>query len=131
MTRTVRDAALMLDVCAGPDPRDQYSLPADGVDHVKALKGSLRGLRVAYSDTLGFAPAVDPEVRAATRAAAGEFRKLGCRVSPTRSPYSQAFDVAGSTPNALGCGPSNFSGMDRSITSYFSNSIFFYNNFLI
>jgi len=80
MTRTVRDAALMMNACAGPDPRDQYSLPADGVDHVKALRGSLEGLRVAYSDTLGFAPAVDPEVRAATRAAAGEFRKLGCRV---------------------------------------------------
>jgi len=80
MTRTVADAALMMNVCAGPDPRDQYSLPADGVDHVKALKGSLKGLRVAYSDTLGFAPAVDPEVRAATRSAAGEFRKLGCRV---------------------------------------------------
>ena len=80
MTRTVRDAALMMNACAGPDPRDQYSLPADGVDHVKALTGSLKGLRVAYSDTLGFAPAVDPEVRAATRAAAGEFRKLGCRV---------------------------------------------------
>jgi Asp-tRNA(Asn)/Glu-tRNA(Gln) amidotransferase A subunit family amidase len=80
MTRTVADAALMMNVCAGPDPRDQYSLPADGVDHVKALKGRLKGLRVAYSDTLGFAPAVDAEVRAATRSAAGEFRKLGCRV---------------------------------------------------
>ena len=30
MTRTVADAALMLHVCAGPDERDQYSLPADG-----------------------------------------------------------------------------------------------------
>ena len=92
MTRTVRDAALMMNACAGPDPRDQYSLPADGVDYVKALRGSLKGLRVAYSDTLGFAPAVDPEVRAATRAAAGEFRKLGCRVQAVDpgwpSPYA-------------------------------------------
>ena len=30
MTRTVRDAALMLDAIAGPDDRDRYSLPADG-----------------------------------------------------------------------------------------------------
>ena len=80
MTRTVRDAALMMNACAGPDPRDQYSLPADGVDYVKALGGSLKGLRVAYSETLGFAPAVDPEVRAATRNAAGELRAFGCRV---------------------------------------------------
>jgi aspartyl-tRNA(Asn)/glutamyl-tRNA(Gln) amidotransferase subunit A len=91
MTRTVRDAALMMNVCAGADPRDQYSLPADRVDYVKALGGTVRGLRVAYSDTLGFAPAVDPEIRAATRAAATVFRKLGCRVETVNpgwpSPY--------------------------------------------
>jgi aspartyl-tRNA(Asn)/glutamyl-tRNA(Gln) amidotransferase subunit A len=92
MTRTVRDAALMMNACAGPDPRDQYSLPADGVDYVKALGGSLKGLRVAYSETLGFAPAVDPEVRAATRKAAGELRAFGCRVESVNpgwpSPYA-------------------------------------------
>jgi aspartyl-tRNA(Asn)/glutamyl-tRNA(Gln) amidotransferase subunit A len=80
MTRTVKDAALMMNVCSGPDERDQYSLPADGVDYVRALKGSLKGLRVAYSETLGFAPAVAAEVRAATAKAAGAFRELGCRV---------------------------------------------------
>jgi aspartyl-tRNA(Asn)/glutamyl-tRNA(Gln) amidotransferase subunit A len=80
MTRTVQDAALMMNACAGPDERDQYSLPADGVDYVKALRGSIKGLRVAYSDTLGFAPAVDPQVRQATTAAARAFRELGCVV---------------------------------------------------
>ncbi len=80
MTRTVKDAALMMNVCSGPDERDQYSLPADGVDYVRALKGSLKGLRVAYSETLGFAPTVAAEVSAATAKAAGAFRELGCRV---------------------------------------------------
>jgi aspartyl-tRNA(Asn)/glutamyl-tRNA(Gln) amidotransferase subunit A len=80
MTRTVKDAALMMNVCSGPDERDQYSLPADGADYVRALKGSLKGLRVAYSETLGFAPAVAAEVRSATSKAAGVFRELGCRV---------------------------------------------------
>ena len=67
MTRTVADAALMMNVCAGPDERDQYSLPADGADYVKALSGGVKGLRVAYTDDLGFATAVDPEVEAAAR----------------------------------------------------------------
>ncbi len=80
MTRTVQDAALMMNACAGPDERDQYSLPADGVDYVKALRGTLKGLRVAYSDTLGFAPAVDPQVREATARAARAFRDFGCVV---------------------------------------------------
>ncbi|HXG02963.1 MAG TPA: amidase family protein, partial [Candidatus Binatia bacterium] len=80
MTRTVKDAALMMNVLAGPDERDSTSLPAAGVDFVRALRGSLRGVRVAYSDTLGFAPAVDPDVRALTARAARVFRELGCRV---------------------------------------------------
>src|SRR5881392_4248566 len=80
MTRTVADAAMMMNVCAGPDERDQYSLPAPRVDYVKALRGSVKGLRVAYSDDLGGADAVDPEVRAVSAKAALAFRELGCRV---------------------------------------------------
>src|SRR3989442_1345125 len=48
LTRTVADAALMLTVCAGPDERDQYSLPGPRVDYVKALRGNVKGLRVAW-----------------------------------------------------------------------------------
>ncbi len=80
MTRTVADAALMLSVAAGPDERDQYSLPAERVDYVKALGGSLKGWRVAWSDDLGFADCVDPEVSAVCARAARAFRELGCRV---------------------------------------------------
>src|SRR5207253_1538509 len=80
MARTVRDAALMLQVSAGPDERDASSLPAPGVDYVKALRGGVKGLRVAYSDTLGYAEVVDPEVREACGKAARAFRELGCRV---------------------------------------------------
>src|SRR5262245_1993133 len=80
MTRTVADAALMMNATAGPDERDQFSLPAERVDYVAALRGSLKGLRVAYSDDLGFADAVDSEVRAICARAARAFRELGCRV---------------------------------------------------
>ena len=92
MTRTVKDAALMMNVCAGPDERDQYSLPPPGVDYVKALKGNLKGLRVAWSDTLGIAPAVDPEVREATAKAARAFRELGCRVESVNLTWPSPYD---------------------------------------
>jgi Asp-tRNA(Asn)/Glu-tRNA(Gln) amidotransferase A subunit family amidase len=92
MTRTVQDAALMMNVCAGPDERDQYSLPATGVDYVKALKGPLKGLRVAWSDTLGIAPALDPEVREATAKAARSFRELGCRVESVDPTWPAPYD---------------------------------------
>src|SRR5437016_11677281 len=63
MTRTVADAALTMDICAGPDERDPYSLPADGARYARGLGGDLKALRVAYTDDLGFAEVVDPEVR--------------------------------------------------------------------
>ena len=93
MTRTVRDAALMLTVCAGPDERDPYSLPGQPVDYVRALRGKLRGLRLAYSDTLGFAPAVDPEVRAGTARAARELRGAGCRVETVDPRWPSPYDA--------------------------------------
>ena len=92
MTRTVKDAALMMNVCAGPDERDQYSLPPADVDYVKALKGSLKGLRLAWSETLGIAPAVDPEVRDATAKAARAFRELGCRVESIEPTWPSPYD---------------------------------------
>ena len=92
MTRTVKDAALMMNVCAGPDERDQYSLPPVGVDYVRALKGNLKGLRVAWSDTLGIAPAVDPEVRETTAKAARAFRELGCRVESVNPTWPSPYD---------------------------------------
>src|SRR4029077_5839800 len=80
MTRTVRDAALMLGAMAGPDERDLLSLPADPTDYLSACEGGIRGLRVAWSPALGYAK-VDPEVARLTDAAARVFETdLGCKV---------------------------------------------------
>lgn len=84
MTRTVTDAALMMNACAGPDERDQYSLPSQPVDYVRALRGSLKGCRVAWAPDLGFVKALDPEVKAACARAARRFRDFGCRVEEVR-----------------------------------------------
>jgi aspartyl-tRNA(Asn)/glutamyl-tRNA(Gln) amidotransferase subunit A len=84
LTRTVADAALVTSVCAGPDERDPYSLPAERVDYLKALKGDLQGLRIAYTDDLGFAEVVDPEVAAVCARAARAFRELGARVEEVK-----------------------------------------------
>jgi aspartyl-tRNA(Asn)/glutamyl-tRNA(Gln) amidotransferase subunit A len=92
MTRTVKDAALMLAVMAGPDERDQYSLPPADVDYVKALGGGLKGLRVAYSATLGIAPAVDPEIAAACATSARLLRRAGCRVEEVEPTWPSPYD---------------------------------------
>jgi len=72
VTTTVADTALLLDVMAGPDPRDRTCLPAPTSRYVDALDSlDLSGLRVAWSSDLGFA-VVDAEVAAISEAAARE-----------------------------------------------------------
>jgi aspartyl-tRNA(Asn)/glutamyl-tRNA(Gln) amidotransferase subunit A len=46
MTRTVRDAAIMLRAIAGHDPRDSTSAPVPVPDFEAALTGDIRGLRI-------------------------------------------------------------------------------------
>jgi len=79
ITRTVADAALMMDVMAGPDDRDRMSLPASGVNYLESIKGGVKGLKVAYTSDLAVA-AVEPEVVEITKKAAFAFSELGCDV---------------------------------------------------
>jgi aspartyl-tRNA(Asn)/glutamyl-tRNA(Gln) amidotransferase subunit A len=79
MTRTVRDAALLLQVMAGPDPRDPTTIDAPVPDFTAACAGDLKGLRVAWSPDLGFAHC-DPETRQIVHAAAKRLADAGCTV---------------------------------------------------
>src|SRR5262245_30733908 len=77
IARTVADCALMLQVMAGPDPRDPYSIEERDFDFPAAVRQpDVRGLRVAYSRTFGFNQ-VEAEVVETTDRAAQVFRDLG------------------------------------------------------
>ncbi len=79
ITRTVRDAAAVLDVIGGVDDRDLDSLPGEAEGNLEACEQSVRGLHVAWSPDLGYAR-VDPEVLGLCEEAAAEFESLGCHV---------------------------------------------------
>jgi aspartyl-tRNA(Asn)/glutamyl-tRNA(Gln) amidotransferase subunit A len=79
ISRSVHDAALMLTVISGPDVRDFYAAPTLGIDYRAGLDDGVRGMRVAYSPTLGYAK-VDPEVAALVRNAVSELSALGAQV---------------------------------------------------
>ena len=80
ITRTVADAALMMDVVAGPDTHDPLSLPASPVSYREAIRNlDLTGLRVAWSPDLGLGY-VDPEVVEVCRKAVEAFAELGATV---------------------------------------------------
>ena len=79
MTRTVADAALMLTVLSRPDHRDPYALPPTDQDYLDGLEGGVRGWRIAYSPSLGYAK-VDPEIAGSVAEAAKQFEALGAIV---------------------------------------------------
>jgi aspartyl-tRNA(Asn)/glutamyl-tRNA(Gln) amidotransferase subunit A len=82
MSRTVDDAALMLDAMKGPDSRDWYSLPDDGIAYRDRVReDSLKGKRVALSPTLGYAEPA-PVVREAVERAGKVFADMGAIVEP-------------------------------------------------
>ena len=80
IARSVRDAALMMNVIARSDPRDWLALPDDGCDYTRGLEDGVRGLRIAVSPDLGYSPHVDPEIEGIFRAAAESFARLGAIV---------------------------------------------------
>jgi len=79
ISRNVTDAALMLSVITRPDPRDWYAVPSPGIDYTQNLDEGIRGRRIAYSRTLGYA-VVDPEVARLVDAAVRKFEDLGAQV---------------------------------------------------
>jgi aspartyl-tRNA(Asn)/glutamyl-tRNA(Gln) amidotransferase subunit A len=79
MTRSVADAALMLNVLALPDARDWHALPYEPRDWRTGLDQGVADLRIAYSPDLGYAK-VDKEIREIVSKAVKVFEDLGAKV---------------------------------------------------
>lgn len=79
MTRTVADSALMMDVLTQSDARDWSALPPPLASFRHGLGDGIRGLRVAYSPTLGYVD-VEADVRVVVDRAVQELEHLGAVV---------------------------------------------------
>jgi Asp-tRNA(Asn)/Glu-tRNA(Gln) amidotransferase A subunit family amidase len=88
MARTVEDAALMLDVMAGPHPADPFTLPEPDTDYVAATDRSIADFDVAYSPDLGTYP-VAPAVRSKLDEAVEAFERAGATVHHVDGPLEQ------------------------------------------
>ena len=93
LTRDVRDAAVAMNILKQPDARDWTSLPPDPSDYTEVLDDGIRGLRVAYSPTLGYARNVDPQVAAAVHAAAQRLAQLGAIVEQVDPGFDDPLDI--------------------------------------
>lgn len=85
MTRSVADAATMMNVITRPDARDWHALPYDPVDYRDGLDAGVGGLRVAWSPRLGRFD-VDDEIAAITDAAVQAFVEAGAHVEAVDPP---------------------------------------------
>jgi aspartyl-tRNA(Asn)/glutamyl-tRNA(Gln) amidotransferase subunit A len=92
LTRTVTDAALMLNVLVLPDARDWFALPYDARDYRVGLEDGARGLRIAFSPTLGHAR-VEPEVAALVAGAVAVFEELGAEVEEADPGFTDTYET--------------------------------------
>ncbi|MBN9210644.1 MAG: hypothetical protein BGO45_02520 [Microbacterium sp. 71-36] len=89
LARTVRDAALLLSVISAPERRAPLSIDEDPALFLSLQPRPFAGTRIAYSPDLGGLP-LDPQVRAATDAAARLAADLGAEVIPVDIDLSEA-----------------------------------------
>ncbi len=87
ITRTVADAALMLQVIAQADARDWTDVPTQATDYRAGLEAGVAGMRIAFSPDFGYAD-VDDDVAARVRAAVDVFAGLGASVEEIEPPFS-------------------------------------------
>ena len=81
MTRTVMDAALMMQEMSRADDRDCYSLPPQAIDFCSETRRGVAGMTVAVSLTLGLPDlAIQPEITKAVSSAADMLGHLGATV---------------------------------------------------
>jgi amidase len=91
IARTVEDAAIYLDAVAGPDPRDPFSLPDDGVRFTAGLDRDPATLSIGVSYDLGTFP-IDERVRAGVDRAAVGLRDAGLTVEDAAVDLGYRFD---------------------------------------
>ena len=88
LTRTVRDAAILLGVIAGHDPMDSTSSQVPVPDYEQELNRSVKGLKIGIAKEY-FGEGLDPEVGAAVEAAIADLRKQGVEVVPISLPHTK------------------------------------------
>jgi aspartyl-tRNA(Asn)/glutamyl-tRNA(Gln) amidotransferase subunit A len=92
LTRSVRDAAIVLDAIAGHDPRDEASSRRPVVDFVPEEGCSIRGLRIGFPEN-GYFERLDADVESAVRGAIARAQSLGAKVEPIRIPDLAALNA--------------------------------------
>jgi aspartyl-tRNA(Asn)/glutamyl-tRNA(Gln) amidotransferase subunit A len=88
LTRTVKDAAIILRVIAGRDPMDSTSADVPVPDYEAGLVRPVSGLKFGVPKEY-FGEGLDPEVRAAVESGIARLRGAGCEIVPISLPHTK------------------------------------------
>jgi aspartyl-tRNA(Asn)/glutamyl-tRNA(Gln) amidotransferase subunit A len=88
LTKSVKDAALVLNQIAGRDPMDSTSAEVPVPDYAKAIEQPISGLRLGIPKEY-FGEGLDPEIREAVEAAISKLQAAGCEIVPISMPHTK------------------------------------------
>jgi aspartyl-tRNA(Asn)/glutamyl-tRNA(Gln) amidotransferase subunit A len=88
LTKTAKDAALVLRTIAGRDPMDATSAEVPVPDYVAELETPVRGLKVGVAKEY-FGEGLEPEIRKSVEDGIQQFAKLGCEIVEVSLPHSE------------------------------------------
>jgi aspartyl-tRNA(Asn)/glutamyl-tRNA(Gln) amidotransferase subunit A len=87
LTKTVKDAAILLSVIAGRDPLDSTSADVPVPNYEEDLAKPVNGLKIGVPKEY-FGEGLDPEVRAAVENGIEKLRAAGCEIVPISLPHT-------------------------------------------
>ncbi len=87
-TRSVEDAAIVLEAIAGHDPQDSTSSPASVPSFRSALKSDLKGVRIGVAKEYTV-EGMEPAVESAIATALEELKALGAELVPVSLPHTK------------------------------------------
>jgi aspartyl-tRNA(Asn)/glutamyl-tRNA(Gln) amidotransferase subunit A len=88
LTKTVKDASIVLGTIAGRDPMDATSADVPVPDYVAELQQPVRGLKLGVAKEY-FGEGLDSEVRKSVEAAIQKLAALGCEIIPVSLPHTE------------------------------------------
>ena len=88
LTKTVRDAAIVLRTIAGRDPMDSTSAEVPVPDYVAELEKPVRGLKLGVAKEY-FGEGLDSEVRKSVETAIQKLAGSGCEIVPVSLPHTE------------------------------------------
>jgi aspartyl-tRNA(Asn)/glutamyl-tRNA(Gln) amidotransferase subunit A len=87
LTKTVKDAAILLSIIAGRDPLDSTSADVPVPNYEEDLAKPVNGLKIGVPKEY-FGEGLDPEVRAAVENGIEKLRSAGCEIVPISMPHT-------------------------------------------